>query len=301
MSIKKQLDMKKINKIYLLLTTLVALTGIVAKAQSPVFNDYNNLYINQTPFKDLRVHNNTNIGIVVMAPINIELPKFLTDSTMYPTDPEDINRLPEGGFPGVRFFKGNRTMTFSFIYARKAYKFDGTGTTALGSQYSSYLEKQSKSRIALRFAYDWHFKPNRFKWFDLDHYCGYSANIGVAPTKNIRETTSLNNSVNNSKVTSNPLTVGGDVYWGLNLKREYYSLGAEFLVFGFDLQKNVGRDKVETETTIGGSTTSSSYYTNDYFGSQPWESIKSASSQVTMFKGFRLVAIIYLNNPNKNN
>jgi hypothetical protein len=296
--------MKKTSQIYLLLTTLVVLSGIVAKAQSPIFNDYNNLYINQTPFKDLRVHDNTNMGIVVMAPINIDLPKFLTDSTMYPTDPEDINRLPEGGFPGLRFFKPNRTMTVSFIYARKAYKFDGTSSSSYGTQgapYSSYLEKQSRSRIALRFAYDWHFKPNRFKWFDLDHYFGYSANIGVAPTKNIKETISLNNNTSNSKVTSNPLTLGGDIYWGLNLKREYYSIGAEFLIFGFDVQKNVGRDKVETETTIGGTTTSSSYYTHDYFGSQQWESIKSSSSQITMFKGFRLVAIIYLKNPRKNN
>jgi hypothetical protein len=293
--------MKKTTQIYLLLTALLVLTGIGAKAQSPVYNDYNNLYLNQTPFKDLRVHDNSHIGIVIMAPINIDLPKFLTDSTMYPTDPEDINRLPEGGFPGIRFFKPNKTTTISFIYARKGYKFDGTGTSTLGSQYSSYMEKQSKSRIALRFANDWHFKPNRFKWFDLDHYFGFSANVGIAPTKNIKESTSLNNNVTNSKVTSNPITLGGDIYWGLNLKREYYSIGAEFLIFGFDIQKNVGRDKVETETTIGGTTTSSSYYTHDYFGNQKWESIKSSSSQITMFKGFRLVAIIYLKNPRKNN
>lgn len=294
--------MKKSIKIYILLINLVTLTGIVVKAQSPIFNDYNNLYLNQTPFKDLRVHDNTNIGIVVMAPINIALPKFLTDSEMYPTDPEDINRLPEGGFPGIRIFKGNRTKTFSFIYARKAYKFEGSGNTDLNSTYKSYLEKQSKSRIALRFAYDWHFKPNRFKTFDLDHYFGYSANLGLAPTKSIKEETFLDNSVVNSKVTSSPLTFGGDVYWGLNLKREYFSIGAEFLIFGFDFQKNVGRDKVENETTIGGTSTSSTFYTHDYFDStEEWASIKSSSSQITMFKGFRLVAVIYLKDPRKNN
>lgn len=298
--------MKKIfNLSICLLTAAMILAPVITHAQTQINNDYNNLYLNKTPFRDLRTHDESNIGIVVMVPISIDLPKVIDDN-VHPDDPEDYNRLPESGFPGLRFFKGNRTKTFSFVYARKAYKFDGSGDSKIGSTYKSYLEKQSKSRIALRFAYDWHFKPNRFKWFDLDHYFGYSANAGLAPSINTTEKEFLiGGGIDKITRKSNPITIGGDVYWGLNAKFEYFSIGAEFLLFGMDYQKNVGREKVELESNSSGTLTSSTYYTTDYDGpnnlsGESFSSLKSGSSQITMFKGFRLSAVIYLKNPKKN-
>lgn len=273
-----------------------------AWSQTPIYNDYGNLYLNKSKFNDLRLHDESNIGIVLMAPTNIDLSEIIGDK-LYPTDPDDVNRLPETIFPGLRFFKPNRTMTFSFLYARKAYKFDGSGDATLGSTYSNYLEKQSKSLLALRFANDWHFKPNRFKLFDLDHYMGFSVNAGVAPTRKIFEKEFIGGSTENTSVKSNPLAFGGDAYWGANIKFEYFSIGAEFLLFGFDFQRNVGREKVETESSIpGGPSTSNTYYTTDYQGDNSlsgeiFSDLKNSSSQVSLFKGFRLVAVIYLKKP----
>jgi hypothetical protein len=247
-----------------LVLAVACVLPFASNAQTPIYNDYFNLYLNKSPYKDNRVHDQSHIGIVVMAPINIDLPKVI-DEDVYPDDPADYNRLPESGFPGLRFFKGNRTKTFSFMYARKAYKFDGSGSEELSSTYSSYLEKKSKSRIALRFAYDWHFKPNRFKRFDMDHYMGYSVNAGLAPTNETKEVKFLSSGiVNNQTVKSSPITFGGDVYWGANLKFEYFSIGAEFLIFGLDYQRNVGRLKFEEKTVdASGVSTSSTYFVTD--------------------------------------
>lgn len=283
-----------------LVLVIIVLFPAFANAQNTTYSDYNNLYLNKSSYRDNRVHDQSNIGIVIMAPINIDLPKVI-DEDVYPDDPADYNRLPESGFPGLRFFKGNRTKTFSFLYARKAYKFDGSGNSDIGSNYKSYLEKGSKSRMALRFAYDWHFKPNRFKRFDMDHYMGYSANLGLAPASNTLETVTLNDVSNSRVVKSSPITMGGDVYWGANLKFEYFSIGAEFLIFGMDYQRNVGRDKIAESTSNGGVTTSNTYYQTDYLNNEVFSDLNASSSQMTMFKGFRLSAIVYLKNPRSNN
>ena len=151
-----------------------------------VYDDLNNLYINKKPYKDRRVHDQSNIAIVAMYPINLDIANII-DANIYPDDPDNFNRLPESFFPGIRFFNGNRTKTFGLIYARKSYKFSGEGNSDLGSTYKSYEEKESISRLAFRFADDLHFKPSRYRRFDVDHYLGYSVNAGIAPSTKLKE------------------------------------------------------------------------------------------------------------------
>jgi hypothetical protein len=271
------------------------ISPVVLKSQA-VYDDLNNLYINKKPFKDRRTHDQSNIAIVTNYPINIDFADII-DAQIYPDDPDNFNRLPESFFPGIRFFKGNRTKTLGLIYARKSYKFSGEGNSDLGSTYKNYLEKETISRLALRFADDWHFKPSRYRRFDVDHYLGYSVNAGIAPSTKIKEEEFTTGSSSKLSIRSMPVTLGGDAYFGTNFIFGNFSIGAEFLLFGFDLQKNAGREKITEEQVINSVTTSSTYYQTDYtdLANEAFSKLKNNSTQFNMFRGFRINAAVYLN------
>lgn len=290
--------MKTINNILGKIALLSAMISPVMLKSQRVYDDLNNLYINKTPYKDRRVHNQSNIAIVAMYPINLDIADII-DANIYPDDPDNFNRLPESFFPGIRFFKGNRTTTLGLIYARKSYKFAGEGNSNLGSTYKNYEEKESISRFAMRLANDWHFKPNRYRWFDIDHYLGYSVNAGIAPSRKTKTEEFTTGNSSSLKVTSMPITLGGDAYFGTNMIFGNFSIGAEFLLFGFDVQKNAGRDKVTQEQVVNNTTTSSTYYQNDYLTGEVFSKLKNNSTQFNMFRGFRLTAAVYLNKNNK--
>jgi hypothetical protein len=96
-----------------------------------------------------------------------------------------------------------------------------------------------------------------------------------------------------------PLTLGGDAYFGTNLVFGNFSIGAEFLLFGFDVQKNAGRDKVTEEQVINNVTTSSTYYQSDYLTGEVFSKLKNNSTQFNMFRGFRVTAAVYLDKNSK--
>jgi len=254
------------------------------------------LFMNDKPFEDLRIHNTGAKAIVIMGLLPFDLPGILSagDTTSNKLD----NRLPEYVFPNWRVYKSkNRCTTYGLVYAKTGFNYTGESNEDLTSDYTTVRESGRKSKLALRVATDYHFKPMRLRSFDVDPYIGYCGTFGFSPTVRVREETFANGDFNNIKTTSKYLTAGADLYAGVNFMFERFSFGVELLGFGADFQMGAGKEKNVVEQSFGSLTNSQTYYTSSTWESnQQFSNLKMSDNQISMYKGLRFVFAFYLDN-----
>ncbi|MFM2201288.1 MAG: hypothetical protein RL040_488 [Bacteroidota bacterium] len=294
------------NLIFCLLISLPVFKGI-AQVNKDVkvkpYSLYNLDYIDPNPWEDFRVHKAGTKAVAVMALVPIDLPSILDAGDT--TDNDLINRLPEYIFPNIRIYRSERVVTtFGLVFAQTSSKAQGTyapnftnistGEVWDNGGLESITTRTKKRKIALRAANDWHFKPLRFKRFDLDPYWGVSGSFGYAPLLNVSEVSFTNGDYNNIRESQRYLSFGLDGYFGCNVMFERFSLGLELIAFGGDFQRGAGLTKVELEQSFGGTTTSQEYYESDdanltgYFSE-----LKKSENQISMYKGIRGIFCFY--------
>jgi len=254
------------------------------------------LFMNEKPFEDLRVHKAKAKAIVIMGLLPFDLPGILSsgDTTSNKLD----NRLPEYVFPNWRVYKSkNKCVTFGLVYAKTGFNYSGESSEELGSNYSTIKESGKKSKLAIRIATDYHFKPMRLRTFDIDPYVGYCGTLGFSPTVRLKEETFTNGDFSNIKTTSKYVTAGADLYTGVNFMFERFSFGLELLAFGADFQMGAGKEKNEIEQSLGSLSNNQTYYTSSTWESnQQFSKLKMSDNQISMYKGIRFVFAFYLDN-----
>jgi len=254
------------------------------------------LFMNDKPFEDLRVHNAGAKAIVIMGLLPFDIPGILDagDTTSNKLD----NRLPEYVFPNWRVYKSkNKCVTYGLVYAKTGYNYKGESTEELGSIYSSIKESGKKSKFAFRVATDHHFKPLRLRILDIDPYVGYCGSLGFSPTVRLKEEKYINGDFSNLKTTSKYITAGADIYTGVNLMFERFSIGVELMAFGADFQFGAGKEKNVVEQSIGNFNNNQTYYTSSSWQSnQNFSKLKMSDNQISMYKGLRFVFAFYLDN-----
>ena len=188
-------------------------------------------------------------------------------------------------------------MTFGLVYAKTGFNYSGESSEELGSNYSTIKESGKKSKLAIRIATDYHFKPMRLRTFDIDPYVGYCGTFGFSPTVRLKEETFTNGDFSNIKTSSKYITAGADLYTGVNFMFERFSFGLELLAFGADFQMGAGKEKNEIEQSLGSLSNNQTYYTSSTWESnQQFSKLKITDNQISMYKGIRFVFAFYLDN-----
>ena len=256
------------------------------------------LFINDKPFEDLRIHDRGSKGIVIMVLLPIDLPGILDASDT--TDNKLDNRLPETVFPNFRYYTAkNNCLTVGLIYAKTAHRYKGE-TLALDSLPTSIVyEYGRKTKLALRVADDYHFKPFRLRVLDIDPYIGSAVSVGYSPIVREENTEWSNGDYSRLRTKSNYLAMGVDGYVGVNFMFERFSFGAELTAIGADFQKGAGKEKVISEQQFGILSSSQEYFTSSKWNTnEQFTKLKISDNQVSMYKGVRFVFVFYLDNFN---
>jgi hypothetical protein len=257
---------------------------------------YNLDFINVNPMEDLRTHKAGTQAIALMALVPIDLPSLLEVGDT--ADNELTNRLPEYIFPNFRYYISDRTVaTFGLIYAQTSRRYNGevVEDTTLAVIPESYFEKERKRKIAFRCALDQHYKPIRFKRFDLDPYIGGAVSLGFSPQVLEMNSTYVGGDYINYKETRSYKTYGLDAYVGCNFLYERFSLGLELIVLGADFQRGSGVVKYEISQDFGGTSVDQEYYQSETWNTGvEFNKLKMSDNQVSMYKGIRGVFCFYL-------
>jgi hypothetical protein len=272
-------------------------------------NDYYLNYLNNDDFLDLRTpvakdKAFTFMYLFTFEDLGLDVEIDADSSSLVPRG-ENINRLTEKFVPNFRYYiDSKQVLTFGLIYAKNRYKraekyVDTLNTVAYvpnGLEETNHVERFSK--LSLRFAYDRHFNFFRRKWFDLDPYVGASLNIGNSTRKVKTEEIQRSSDYVKLKTKENYFCLGGDLYFGVNMRFERFSLGAEVLAIGFDRQSGYGSRKVKRETSVSGVTN-----TDEYFedidnpvgaGGPAYSDLDFRRISTSMYRGVRLNFTFYI-------
>ena len=93
---------------------------------------------------------------------------------------------------------------------------------------------------------------------------------------------------------------GLELYTGLMLRFDIFSVGAEFLGLGFDRQFGFGASEVTYSYDFDEVTDSGTYWIGgdgmpNEFLNQQFSSLSARSSKMSMYRGVRLLAVLHIN------
>ena len=266
-------------------------------------NDYYLNYLNNDDFLDLRTPKAKDKAFTFMylftfEDLGLDIQLAADSSNLVPRG-ENINRLSERFVPNFRYYiDSKQVLSFGLIYAKNRYKRSEKYVDTLNTvpYFPSSLDEYDHlirfSKVSLRVAYDRHFNFFRRKWFDLDPYVGASLNLGRSSRNEKLEETFRNSDYVKLKTKENYFCIGGDIYFGMNMRFERFSLGAELLAIGFDRQSGYGSRKVKRETSISGVTNSDEYYEDIDnpvgSGGPAYSDLDFSRISTSMYRGLRL-------------
>jgi hypothetical protein len=280
---------------------------------SNIKNDYLLNYLNNDTFEDLRTSKSgdkafTFMYLITYDDLGIDIGVDV-DTSSFISSGADINRLSERFVPNFRYFLSEKSVfTFGIIYAKNRYNssYKTDTSVVIVNNVDSETYSMRSSKLSFRVAYDYHYKITRTKLFDIDPYIGVSANIGNAPkvissqTQYLADPSSPTISADYYNIDSkeNYISLGGDLYLGVNFKFERFSLGAEMLAIGFDHQSGYGKRKVEVSQSVGGEVSSSEYYESIdnpvSLGGPAYSELNLSTTSSSMYRGLRLNFTYYI-------
>jgi hypothetical protein len=87
--------------------------------------------------------------------------------------------------------------------------------------------------------------------------------------------------------------LGLDLYGGLNFQFDNFSIGLELIALGFDSNKGVGKTKVKSQSSIGGTTSSEEYFTYDDNPGIAYSKLNLSRNMTSMYRGVRFSVAYY--------
>jgi hypothetical protein len=208
---------------------------------------------------------------------------------------DNKHRVTEKLVPNYRYYLSDRSnLTFGIYYKRTNVKYAGEiDQTVTPSPIESEKEQFIQNGIYGRIGFDRHLAQPSFKLFDLDFYVGSALSFGFAPSNSLNETNFENGDFNIVRTKSNTIGLGLDLYGGLNFQFDNFSIGLELIALGFDSNKGVGKTKVKSQSSIGGTTSSEEYFTYDDNPGIAYSKLNLSRNMTSMYRGVRFSVAYY--------
>lgn len=276
----------KLKQIYTLLTIFLFSINVISQIKYGSYDKYSAYdldYINNDGFKDLRLREKGDkaLSLYYYIPFDYNTDGIEVDSNFTISNQ---HRITERLTPNFKFYINDKTnIVFGIFYRRINQRL--VGTQIDGTQQK---ETSTGQGVYLRFGLEKHLSLIRFKKFDLDLYAGSSLALGFIPQTDKDNYEYDGGIFLNTTTSSKSFGLGLDLYTGLNIQFDRFSLGAEIIGFGFDYNKGFGKNKIVTETNSG---TTEIFTTDDTPGQ--FSKLNISSNKASMYGGVRLTASFY--------
>lgn len=219
---------------------------------------------------------------------------IITDSN---TIVDSKHRVTERLVPNFKYYLSDQSnLVFGIFFKRTNVKYFGEiDQNITPNPISSEKEQFIQTGIYGRVGYDYHLAQPSFRLFDIDFYSGAALSFGLAPTKQVSDTEFDNGDYSRQTITGNTLGLGLDVYGGLNFQFDNFSAGLEVIALGFDSNRGVGKSKVTSSTSFGGTATDEEYYTYDQNPFFAYSKLNLSRNLTSMYRGVRISVAYYFN------
>lgn len=208
---------------------------------------------------------------------------------------DNKHRVTERLVPNFKYYLTDQSnLVFGIYFKRTNVKYEGEiDQNITPDPISNEKEQFVQTGVYGRVGYDYHLAQPSFRMFDIDFYGGGALSFGLAPTKEVIDTDYENGDYSYQTTTSNTLGLGLDVYGGLNFQFDNFSAGLELIALGFDSNRGVGKARVKSETSFGGTTSNDEYYTYDQNPGQAYSKLDLSRNLTSMYRGVRFSIAYY--------
>ena len=281
----------------LLLAQLFAVFTMFAQQEYGNYDTYSAYdldYMNSGDFTDLRLRKagDKAISLMYFLPFDYNSQGGIEVDTNFEISTQ--HRITERFVPNYKFYLNEKSnINIGIFYRRISESLSGDiDTSTTPGILLSQTEKTTGQGIYLRLGYDRHLFLQRFKKFDFDLYAGGALTAGFIPQKEIKQFDYINDDYLYSTQKSNSMGFGLDAYTGFNIHINKFSIGAELIFFGIDINQGFGKTKVIEESSIGGVVTNQEFSTTD---SQPYNysKLNINKNQASMYRGIRFTVAYY--------
>ena len=205
--------------------------------------------------------------------------------------------------PAFRYYISAKTsVSAGLLLSRTTQSVVGEDENANEESFGfSNLEQNYMSRsMSLRLTYDRWNKPVYFRKFNLDSYFGMAMSIGRNRSTEVDNEDYANGDYNYSTLSTPSGVFGGELYTGLMLRFDMFSIGAEFLGLGFDRQFGFGATEVTYSYDLDEVEDAGTYWIGGnempgQFSNQQFSSLRARSSKMSMYRGIRVMAVLHIN------
>lgn len=208
---------------------------------------------------------------------------------------DNKHRVTENLIPNFKYYLSDQSnLVFGVYFKRTNVKYLGVIDQNIApGPISNEKEQFIQTGVYGRVGYDYHLAQPSFRNFDIDFYGGGALSFGLAPTKEIIDTDYENGDYDYQTITSNTIGLGLDVYGGLNFQFDNFSAGLELIALGFNSNRGVGKARVKSETSFGGTTSDNEYYTYDQNPGQKYSKLDLSRRLTSMYRGVRFSIAYY--------
>ena len=276
----------KLKQIYTLISIFLFTFNGISQTKNDGYENYSAYdldYINDNGFKDLRLRKKGDkaVSLYYFIPFDYNTDGIEVDSNF---SISNQHRITERLTPNFKFYINDKTnIVFGIFYRRINQRL--VGTLIDGTQQK---ETSTGQGVYLRFGLEKHLSLIRFKKFDLDLYAGSSLALGFIPQTDKDNYVFDAGQFMNTTTSSKSFGLGLDLYTGVNIQFDRFSLGAEIIGFGFDYNKGFGKNKIVTETNSG----TTEIFTSENTPGQ-FSKLNVSSNKASMYGGIRLTASFY--------
>jgi len=218
-------------------------------------------------------------------------PDIITDSN---TIVDNKHRVTEKLIPNYKYYLSDKSnLVFGLYMKRTKVKYQGDiDVSVTPSLILTEKEIFNQNGLYGRIGYEHHLAQPSYRLFDLDFYGGAAISFGLAPTSNTIRQDFVNGDYTQTIEKSNVVGLGMDLYTGVNFQFDNFSAGVELIALGFDSNSGVGKSRMLSESSIGGTVTAEEYLTYDN-SSYAYSNLKLSRNLTSMYRGIRFSACYY--------
>ena len=258
-------------------------------------------FIDTTPREGFRSSSAGDIAVVLNSTINTDFFFEGLGSPILNHEESTIDDWVDQISPSFRYYLSSRqSVNAGILLSRQNQNVAGTTTDTSDFAYSNIEHTFKSSSISLRVGYEQWNQPLYFRKFNLDTYFGASVRLGRLVSTEEQNYDFVNGDYTYTTISSPSRVIGGELYTGLAMRFDAFSIGVELLGIGFERQSGFGISDVSFANEFDGEANEGSYLVSSSqlpteFATYQYTELSAKSSKTSMYRGIRVLAVLHIN------
>jgi len=280
-------------------TLLTFTTTMIGQTEVVLGNNMD--FIDTTPRNDFRSSSEGDIAVVFNSTINSDFFFEGLGTPILNHEESTIDDWVDQISPSFRYYLSSRqSVNVGILLSRQRQNVAGTTTDTSDFDLSNIEHTFKSSSISLRVGYETWNEPIHFRKFNLETYFGASIRLGRLVTTEEQNYDYVSGDYDYTTISTPSGVFGGEIYTGLAMRFDAFSVGVELLGFGFERQKGFGISDVSFANEFDGETDAGNYLlaSSDLpsdFATYEYSELSAKSSKTSMYRGIRVLAVLHIN------